>query len=374
MNIGLDVSPIADRIWTGVGNYIVNLINNISKIDKENNYYLCYRFSHIKNKAKILKIDQDNFRTKIIQEPLNFIFQLKLDIFHGLADRLPWSYRSGNIVTIHDVGAAILEDNYASKHFKDMMRKRYDKMLNEKQADLIITVSEFTKKEIIKHFSYPEENIRVIYHGIRKIFRPQNESSINKVKDKYGINNDYFFYVGAINLRKNIIRVIEAFKIFSEKNKAINLVLTGNLSYGHEEIIEKIIKLKLEERIKLVGYLKNEELASLYSGAKALVFPSLYEGFGLPVIEAMACGTPVLTSNISSMPEIAGDAACLVNPLDVTDIAENLLNLAEDDNLRKILREKGQERAKIFSWEKAAKETLKVYNEFSGRGISATHP
>ncbi|MDD5771926.1 MAG: glycosyltransferase family 1 protein [bacterium] len=367
MNIGLDVSPIADGNWTGVGNYIINLINDISKIDKENKYYLCYRFSHIKNKAQILKIDQDNFRTKIIQEPLNFIFQLKLDIFHGMADRLPWSYRSRNIVTIHDIGAAVLGDNYASKHFKEMMIKRYDNMLNKKQADLVITVSEFTKREILNNFAYPEEKIRVIYHGVRKMFSPQSEQNIRITKEKYGINSDYFLYVGAINLRKNILRILEAFKIFSENNKMANLVLTGNLSYGHQEILDKIYKLKLESRVKLIGYMKNEELASLYSGAKALIFASLYEGFGLPAIEAMACGTPVLTSNMSSMPEITGGAACMVDPLDVSDIAKNLSVLAEDDNLRKMLSEKGLERARIFSWEKAARETLKVYNEFVNR-------
>lgn len=363
MNIGLDVSPVADGNWTGVGNYIINLISNISKIDKENKYYLCYRFSHIKNKARILKIDQDNFSTKIIQEPLNLIFQLKLDIFHGLADRLPWAYRAKNIVTIHDIGAAVLKDDYASKRFKDMMIKRYDKMLNKKQADMVITVSEFTKKEILKHFSYPEGKIRVIYHGVKKIFRPQNETGVNSAKEKYGINNDYFIYVGALNLRKNILRLLEAFKIFSQKNKTVDLVLAGNLSYGHEEISERIIKLKLDGRVKMIGYLKNEELASLYGGAKALVFPSLYEGFGLPAVEAMACGTPVLASNTASMPEIAGNAACLVDPEDVSDIAKNLSVLAEDENLRKILREKGLERAKIFSWEKAAQETIKIYQE-----------
>ena len=364
MNIGLDVSPIAERNWTGVGNYIINIVSNISKIDKENKYYLCYRFSHIKNKAKILKISQNNFRTKIIQEPLNFIFQLKIDIFHGMADRMPWSYRARNIVTIHDIGAAILEDNYASNHFKDMMKKRYENILQKKPANIVITVSEFTKKEIVKHYSYPEDKIRVIYHGIRNIFTPKSEDNISLTKDKYGINTDYFIYVGSINIRKNIKRVIEAFKILTEKNKTITLVLAGDLSYGHEEILEKINKLNIGERVKIIGYLKNEELASLYSGAMALVFPSLYEGFGLPVIEAMACGTPVLTSNISSMPEIAGNAACLVNPEDVSDIAGNLINLAEDKNLRKALSEKGWERAKYFSWEKAAKDTLKVYSEF----------
>ncbi|MEW6088478.1 MAG: glycosyltransferase family 1 protein [bacterium] len=363
MKIGLDVSPIAGGNWTGVGNYIINIVSNLARIDKENLYYLCYRFAHLKNRARILKIHQDNIKTKIIQEPFNFIFQLKIDIFHGLADRLPGFYRCKKIVTIHDIGSVVLEGNYSSGHFKDMMKKRYEKMLDRKQADLVITVSEFTKREIIKHFSYPGENIRVVYPGVRKMFKPQSESSINSAKEKYAIKRDYYLYVGAITLRKNISRIIKAFKIFSDKNKTIDLILAGNLSYGNEEILDEIIKLGLDERVKLTGYIKNEELVSLYCGAKALVFPSLYEGFGLPVIEAMACGTPVIVSNTASMPEVVASAGCLVDPEDVSDIARNLFVLAEDDNLRKNLKEKGLNRAQMFSWEKAARETFKIYEE-----------
>lgn len=363
MNIGLDVSPIADRNRTGVGNYIVNLVSNLAKIDKENKYFLCYRLSHLKNKADVLKISQNNFKTKIIQEPFNFIFQTKLDIFHGLADRLPWSYKCKSIVTIHDIGSVVLEDNFASKHFKNMMRKRYENILNKRKADLVIVPSEWTKKEIVRYFSYPEGKIRVIYHGVKPVFSPRDENTINSAKQKYGIGNDYFLYVGAVNLRKNILRILKAYKMFSDKNKKVDFVLVGNLSYGHEEILDEMSKLNLEGRIKLIGYLKNDELISLYSGAKALVFPSLYEGFGLPIIEAMACGTPVLTSDVASMPEIAGDAGYFVNPEDVSAIAEKLFILAEDENVRRILREKGLNRAKFFSWGKTAEETLKVYNE-----------
>ncbi|MFH1287506.1 MAG: glycosyltransferase family 1 protein [bacterium] len=287
MNIGLDMSPIADGKWTGVGNYIINLVSNLAKIDKENKYFLCYRLSRLKNKMDVFKNNpplspfekgglKGDFKIKIIQEPFNFIFQTKLDIFHGLADRLPWSYKCKNIVTIHDIGSVILEDNFASKHFKNMMRKRYENILNKRKADLIIAPSEFTKKEIVKYFSYPEEKIRVIYHGVKPIFSPRDGNTINGTKQKYGIKNDYFLYVGAVNLRKNILRMLRAYKMFSDKNKKVDFVLIGNLSYGHEEILDEMLKLNLKERIKLIGYLKNNELVSLYSGAKALVFPSLY--------------------------------------------------------------------------------------------------
>lgn len=363
MNVGLDVSPVADRNWTGVGNYIVNLVSNLAKIDKENRYFLCYRFSHLRNKADVLKINQNNFITKIIQEPFNFIFQTKLDIFHGLADRLPWAYRCKKIVTIHDIGSVVLGNNFASKHFKNMMRKRYENILNKREADLVIVPSEWTKKEIVKYFSYPEERIRVVYHGVEPIFSPQDENKISLVKRKYKIENDYFLFVGSISLRKNILRMLRAYKIFSDKNKKVDFVLVGDLSYGSQEILDEMLRLNLGSRIKLIGYLKNDDLISLYSGARALVFPSLYEGFGLPVIEAMACGAPVLTSNVASMPEIAGDAGCFVSPEDISGIAEKLFILAEDENARKILREKGLNRAKFFSWAKASEETLKIYNE-----------
>jgi glycosyltransferase involved in cell wall biosynthesis len=227
---------------------------------------------------------------------------------------------------------------------------------------MIIAVSEATKKDLVKVMKVSPKRIKVIHEAVdQKIFRKQPESKINLVRKKYGLAKDYFIYVGTIQPRKNLVRLIEAFS--KMPSKKYDLVLAGKPGWLYDEIYQAPKKFGVEERVKFLGFVDTEDLTSLYSGALSFVFPSLYEGFGLPILEAMACRLPVLTSNTSSMPEVSGSRAILVDPKNVEDIAKGLNLLSRNEKLRTELANKGWEWSKSFSWEKTARETLKVLEE-----------
>jgi glycosyltransferase involved in cell wall biosynthesis len=236
-----------------------------------------------------------------------------------------------------------------------------------RQADAVIADSEHTKKDIMRLLDVPEEKISVIYPSGHETFSALNDpQGIETLKTRWGIREEYFLFVGTAEPRKNLGRVIEAFGRFLDGKRGsrpYQLVVAGSKNFAHGQFVQA-----LRERYGLqaddlvwTGYVTQKELSLLYCGAKALVFPSLYEGFGIPILEAMASGTPVLTSNLTSTPEAAGEAALLVNPYSTEEIFQGMLRLAEDAGLRGELRAKGFSQIKKFSWQKTARETLKVY-------------
>jgi glycosyltransferase involved in cell wall biosynthesis len=232
----------------------------------------------------------------------------------------------------------------------------------KREVDLIIAVSEATKKDTIEILNIPEEKIRVVYEAAPEDLKQiKDKKIIEKVKKKYGIKGDYLLSVATLEPRKNLKRIIEAWRLVqSAKNKEQSLVIAGKQGWGED--LNSKLKTR-NSKILFTGYVSREELSVLYSGANCFVFTSLYEGFGLPILEAMKCGCPVLTSNISSMPEVAGEAGILVNPLEVKDIARGIIEVIRDKEIREALRKKGFEQVKKFSWEKAARETLKLYEK-----------
>lgn len=359
MKIAIDASSAARGDGTGITNYTKNLLINLARLDKDNAYYICYRLSRLKKWKYLFKPPQDNFRLKFIQEPFNVFFQRRIDIFHDLDARLPAYNRVKKIVTVHDLNPLVSPD-FASEDFLRMKIERYSTLARE--ADIIISVSESTKKEIIKYLNFPEDKIVVIKEGVGAEFFPISTEEIHGVKDKYNLRQDYLLFVGDICVRKNMRKILEAFSFIAKKvTSYVELVLVGKLFYGHQEILDYLKKLDSGSRVRLVGYVPQKDLPALYSGAKMFVFPSLYEGFGLPILESMACGTPVITSNVSACPEVAGDAAILVDPTRVEQIAEAMLRLLKDNELCIDLKKRGLERVKSFTWEKAAKKTLDVY-------------
>ena len=210
----------------------------------------------------------------------------------------------------------------------------------------------------------------VVYAGVdREVFKPRQYEECKEVLDKRGLRDrDYFFYLGTIEPRKNIERMVIAYaktckRLESEGKETPPFVFGGKLGWYYDQILERIRSEGIEDKIVLAGYLSDEEKACLYARAKAFVFPSLYEGFGIPVLEAMACKTPVLTANVSSLPEVSGDAAVLCDPLNDEDIANGLFSLATDSSLCERLGQEGYERSKLFSWEHTAKIMRDVYEE-----------
>lgn len=269
------------------------------------------------------------------------------------------------VLTIHDTIPLALPELY--RPYRNFIyRLKYDLVRRLiKRADRIIVVSESTKRDVSRFYSIPGEKIEVVYSGVDGIFRPVDDPSLlESVKRKYQIKGDFIFYAGGIDPRKNVKSLLKTFHRLQRSGFThLSLVIGGEITNQREypALIDQIKRLNLDQKVRLVGYIPEEDLVFMYNAAHLFLFPSLYEGFGLPLVEAMACGTPVITSNVSSMPEITADAAILVDPLNLDQIVASAQRVLSDPNLAISLREKGLKRARFFNWGKTAKVTLEVY-------------
>jgi len=357
----------------GMGVYVRGLLNGLAKIDKENDYYIIIN----KNKKEDFVPIQDNFHKiytgvtysdylrrdfwEQVYLPLKLL-KSKINVYHGPNYVLPVLTRAGKVLTIYDM---TLFDS--SKWYKPISRLRVQKLikLSTKKANKIIAGSKNTKQDIIKILKLPCDKIKVIYIGIDDIYSPiADKYKLGNIKNKYKIDSKFILHVGSLQARKNIPRLIEAYsKLPVELLEKYQLVIAGKRSWKVEKIFAKVKQLKLEDRVVFTGFVADDDLPLLMNAAALLAFPSLYEGFGIPPLEAMACGTPVVASNTSSIPEVVGDAALLFDPYNVEEITEAMYRVLTDEQLRDKLRQRGIERVKQFSWENAARETLQVYKE-----------
>lgn len=363
MKIGIDASRIARSEKSGTENYSLNLIKALAKIDQEN-YYVLY-FNEL---PSFFEISQPNFASRVIPAS-RFWTQLRLatelvlhpvDLLFVPAHTLPVLKRPGirTVVTIHDLGAEYLA-NYHK--YPDRIYLNWATRFAARFSDQIIAVSKATKADLRKRLGTDPRKINVVYEGVnREFYYKRDLAEVEIVRKKYGLRKKYLLFVGTIQPRKNLLRLIEA---FAKTHLGLDLVLAGQTGWLYGEILAAPKKFRIEEKVKFLGFVPSEDLPALYSGATAFVFPSLYEGFGLPILEAMACGLPVLTSNLSSLPEIAGGAALEVDPYKISDIAQGLITITNKTNLRESLIAKGQERVANFSWEKTAQETLAVFEK-----------
>jgi len=267
-------------------------------------------------------------------------------VFHGLNQRLPKVARQRTVVTFHDL--FVLSGEYSTADF----RARFAAQAREAaaRADLILTVSAFTKSQVTGLLGVEPGRVRVVHHGIRQLPPAQGGASVGRER--------MILHVGAIQKRKNIARLVQAFEAV---DPSWQLVLAGSNGYGSEEILARIVSSAARQRIVVTGYVPAADLARWYARASIFAFPSLDEGFGMPVLEAMAASVPVLTSNRSALPEVAGDAAMLVNPEDGDALAQALRELTKDEQLRSRLAAAGTTRARSFSWEKTVRETWDAY-------------
>jgi glycosyltransferase involved in cell wall biosynthesis len=372
MRVGLDARPLLGK-RTGVGNYTYNLIKYLGEIDQNNEYSLFYTFLRCKS-SNFFKIEHPNFQRKAFRFPSRLLelswryFPLfsiesligEMDIFHSTNFVSPYQKRGKSVITIHDLGFMISPQEWPNRHVQTYFRKWVP--LCAENADLLIADSQNTRKDIIKLLEIPEEKIRVIYIGIDEIYQPGKHknkplSLLKKLPRKY------ILFTGTLEPRKNLTRLIQSFSLFKKEGGKEKLVIVGEKGWSYESIFEAVEKLNLEKEVIFAGYLPQEDLASAYQGASLFLFPSLYEGFGLPPLEAMASGVPVVASRTSSLPEVLGEAAILVDPYNIEEIAQAMKNVLRDEDLRLSLIEKGLARAKLFSWEKAARKTLEVYKE-----------
>jgi glycosyltransferase involved in cell wall biosynthesis len=286
------------------------------------------------------------------------------DVLFVPAHVLPLIHPRRSVVTVHDVGYLSYPEAHRSA---DRRYLDWSTRWNAHQATAVLADSQATKDDLVRAYGVDPGKVHVVYLGRDEAVAPVTDRvRLADVQCRYGIATPYLFYVGTLQPRKNLARVIDAFARVAGRLGDVQLVLAGKRGWLYDDLFAQVTRLGLERRVVFPGYVDDADLAALLSAALALVFPSLYEGFGIPVLEAGACGLPVITSNTSSLPEVAGDAALLVDPHDVDAIAEAMYRLATDPELRAELARRGQENVKRFSWEKCARETLAVLLEAGG--------
>jgi O-antigen biosynthesis alpha-1,2-mannosyltransferase len=334
VTIALDATYSIGNQLSGVGYYSREILYGLAAVHPRTRFEFWYRpHRYFRARAETLPV---NVRRRLLWGPL---FSPTAHLFHGLSQRLPprLSYRS--VVTFHDL--FFMTGDYSTPEF----RARFTQQSRDAaaRADAIIAVSAFTKSQVVSLLGVPSGKIHVVHHGSTRMSFPDLE------REKVVLT------VGAIQTRKNTARLIEAFETL---DSTWRLVLAGSYGHGAEPILARAAR---NSRIVVTGYVSNETLASWYARAMIFAFPSLDEGFGIPVLEAMAAGLPVVTSNRSALPEVAGRAAILVDPEDTDALAQALQRLAGDEKLRLELGQRGRERARQFTWEKAVHRTWDVY-------------
>ena len=371
--IGVDARKLVDF---GIGSYIRHLLEAISRRPEAERY----RFRVYTRKAdrEALPPLPANFEVVLEDSPgyslaelTRFAFRLlrdRLDLFHATHYVLP-PLKSRAVVTIHDIIHLLypqfLPNRAALIYARVMIRRALTR------ADRIITVSYNSKRDLVDYFGISPSRVEVIYNGVSPRFRPDvPEEERARVAGKYGLARPYLLFLGGEKPHKNAQNVVRAFAEARRRRPDLphSLVLAGPMPASTARIDALIAALDVGQSIVRPGRIAEEDLPGLFAGAEVLLYPTLYEGFGLPVVEAMACGTPVLTSSTSALQEIAGGYAYLVDPLDVDAIARGIVLLTTDPKVRSDFVELGRKRARDFSWDKAAERTLEVYGEALAAG------
>jgi glycosyltransferase involved in cell wall biosynthesis len=279
---------------------------------------------------------------------------------------VPPVHPRATVVTIHDLGYLHEPDAHTdwSRRYLDWSTR-----WSVRAARHVIAISEATKNDLIERYRVPEERISVVYHGVDERFRPADAVEMARARGKLGLGTDerFILFVGTLQPRKNLVRLIEAFETIADDEPNLKLVLAGRRGWKTDEIDLAIATSRHRARILLPGHVPDADLPALYSSATVVVLISLFEGFGLPALEAMACGAPVLVSDRGSLPEVAGDAAVIVDPLDVREIVAGLRDLMDpEDRKRRVTR--GRQHASRFTWEQAGRDTLEILiNAYSPR-------
>lgn len=364
MRIAIDARKLRDF---GIGTYIRNILIELSRLDRTTEYVVLCRPDDM-NSGDVLG---QNFRMVAETAPLYSITEQYripmalaregVKLVHEPHYVLPPAIRCRSVVTIHDcihlMFPQYLPGKLAYVYAKGSM------WAATRKADRILTVSEASKRDILRFFDVPPEKVEVIYNAIDERFlAPANAERMDLVRQRYQLDDPFVMYVGNIKPHKNIERLIDAFaRARSKSPDNLKLIIIGDEISKYPALRHLVHRYKLDKHVRFLGFQPMETLAAFYRLARAFVFPSLYEGFGLPPLEAMACGSPVVTSNVSSLPEVCGGAALLVDPYDVDAIAHGIVQAVTDDTLRADLIARGYERARSFSWTQSVKKIHEIY-------------
>lgn len=368
IKIGIDFHS-AEREGTGNCTYIRNLVEKLTVLDTKNKYFLYVtnlKYSYYEKfwgrtniRFRLMRPKNPLIRIPFVLGPLSYIDNI--DILHTQYIAPP--FHSGKLlITIHDLAHFRYPECFGKF---ERIRSKILIPLNAKKADGIVTVSNYSKQDIIRALHIPSKKIEITHDGANENFKPieDNEAIVNTLRS-YGIKGNYILSVGRLDPRKNLIRLIKAFsKLKKEMKISHKLIIVGSKEYLFSDSEIERVSSKFKRDIIMTGYVPTALLPVFYSSADVLVYPTLFEGFGLPCLEAMKCGCPVVSSNTSSIPEVVGDAGILINPTDIFDISAAIYKVINDPKLRSEMRRKGLQRAKSFSWDETARRTLEIYNK-----------
>ena len=366
MRIAIDARKLRDY---GIGTYIRNLLRHLARMDDNNEYVVLCRPDDAAFAAEL----GQNFRPVAqkslqysVREQLELPLELrreKADLFHAPHYVLPALTPCRSVVTIHDC-IHLRFPQYLPNRLGYAYARSALWVATHRSAR-VFTVSEASKRDILEYFDVPESKIAVIYNAIDERFSEEPAADeVMRVKERYQLNDPFILYAGNIKPHKNLERLIEAFHIIRKGElEYVKLLIIGDEISKYAALRRTVHRYKLHKHVRFFGFVPDATLAILYRLARVFVFPSLYEGFGLPPLEAMASGTPVITSNVSSLPEVAGDAAMLIDPYETDAIAGAMRRVLMDDRLRDDMRERGLARAREFSWGRSVRRVREIYDE-----------
>lgn len=369
MRIGID-ARLVYYSRAGIGQYILRLAESLASLDSRHDEFILLQSR--KDKSQV--VDDHNFSRASLWTPshhwaeqaaLRFeIGRLRLDLLHSPDFIPPFRRNCKSVITIHDLAFLLYP------HFLTKESARYYGQIDQavRNTDHIIAVSQSTRQDTINLLGVSERKITVIHEAANPIFGPVDASTArNHVTETYGIDREFILFVSTIEPRKNLPGLLQAYRrLLDEYKCSEGLVLAGARGWLSQEVYEMVQSLDLDDHVRFLGRVPSEHLVYLYNAARLLVHPSFYEGFGLPPLEAMTCGTPTVVSNVSALPEVVGDASILIDPNDIDDLTVAMWRALSDEELRACLITKGLKRASKFSWTQAAEETLAVYRRVAG--------
>lgn len=360
MIIGIDGNEANVKKKVGVSVYTLKLLEYFRK---QANSKLQFKVFLRNKPLSFLPKESENFTYEVIQGkflwsqiflPIHLYFKTQIDVYFAPAHYAPRYCPVPVVVTIHDLSFFYFPSEFKKK---DLFQLKNWTSYSIEIASAVIAVSKTTKKDIQQHYAIPDSHIHVVYNGFEK----ESNTSKSAVMNDFNLEkNRFILYVGTLQPRKNIKTLIKSFKLFHEIHPEFKLVLVGKKGWLYDSIFEEVAAQNLSESIIFTDYIPDNDVSELYKNALCFVMPSLYEGFGIPILEAMAHNCPVISSHTSSLPEIGGDACLYFEPKDEKDLLHDIERLLDDTELRKKLIQKGKERIKEFSWQRSAKETLEI--------------
>ena len=362
MRIGIDARPLSYPL-TGIGFYVRSLLDALQSVDRDNHYVLIsnkeidYRITHPNWSKQEGERPEKGLSTAWMQAAAPFLAKrLKLDLFWSPRHHLPLLLPPGvrTVVTIHDLVHLLFPE---TMFWPNLLLERMLMRLSAISADRIVAVSHATREEILRRYPVARAKVRTVHSGAPP-FPPEADEVSSFLHPER-----YFLFVGTLEPRKNLDRILDAFERLRAHEHGVDLVITGASGWKNEAFMRVLRDSPLRSRVHVTGYVSRGELGRIYRNALGLLFPSLYEGFGFPVLEAMRWGTPVITADRSAMPEVAGGAALLVDPLDAGGIARAMARLMSDEALRSSLSRRGRIRADAFDWQRAAREMRIIFQE-----------